>query len=486
MPIRITGLNSGLDTEAIIQSLVSAYSTKKDDYVKAQTKLSWKQDAWKSLNTKIYSLYDKIGKMRYSDAYNMKKTSVSDSTKATVTAGANSVIGSYSLRIEQLAKAGYLTGGEMGSDTKETTTLSELGYSGTGKISVTSGGETTEIDVDGNTTVKDFVSKLKEAGVKASYDSKNQRIYVAASETGAENDFTLSGDKDALSALGLSDDKAKRIKGQDSIIYFNDAKFTSSGNSYEINGLTIEALAETGADEVTVTNKVDTQGIYDKVKDFLKDYNELMLEMTKLYNADSAKGYEPLTTDEKDAMTDTQVEEWEKKIKDALLRRDSTLDSIMSTMKTNMAKSYTVDGKSYSLSNFGIATLGVLNAKDNEESLYHIDGDADDSDTKTKSDKLMSAIVNDPDTVINFMKQLATGVYNGLDKKMKSTSLSSAYTVYNDKQMAKEYSDYTTTISKWEQKVTDMEDSYYKKFAAMESALAELQNSTSSLTNLFG
>lgn len=486
MPIRITGLNSGLDTEAIIQSLVSAYSTKKDDYVKAQTKLSWKQDAWKSLNTKIYSLYDKIGKMRYSDAYNMKKTSVSDSTKATVTAGANSVIGSYSLRIEQLAKAGYLTGGEMGSDTKETTTLSELGYSGTGKISVTSGGETTEIDVDGNTTVKDFVSKLKEAGVKASYDSKNQRIYVAASETGAENDFTLSGDKDALSALGLSDDKAKRIKGQDSIIYFNDAKFTSSGNSYEINGLTIEALAETGADEVTVTNKVDTQGIYDKVKDFLKDYNELMLEMTKLYNADSAKGYEPLTTEEKDSLTDTQVEEWEKKIKDALLRRDSTLDGIMSTMKTNMAKSYTVDGKSYSLSNFGIATLGVLNAKDNEESLYHIDGDADDSDTKTKSDKLMSAIVNDPDTVINFMKQLATGVYNGLDKKMKSTSLSSAYTVYNDKQMAKEYSDYTTTISKWEQKVTDMEDSYYKKFAAMESALAELQNSTSSLTNLFG
>ena len=485
MPIRITGLNSGLDTESIIQSLVSAYNTKKDNYVKAQTKLSWKQDTWKSLNTKIYSLYDNIGKLRFSDAYNMKKTTVSDSTKANVTATGSAVVGNYSLQIEQLAKAGYLTGGELGKDTTRETTLGELGYTKTGTINVTSGGETTEIAVDGNTTIGDFVSKLKDAGVKASFDSKNHRIYVAASDTGVENDFTLGGDNDALSTLGLSEDKGNRIKGQDSIIYFNQAKYTSSGNSYEINGLTIEALAETGTGEITISNRVDTQGIYDRVKDFLKEYNELMKEMTKLYNADSSKGYEPLTTDEKDAMTDTQIEEWEKKIKDALLRRDSTLDGIMSTMKINMAKSYTINGKSYSLSSFGIGTLGVLNVKENEESIYHIDGDADDSDTKSKSDKLMSAIVNDPDTVIDFMKQLATGVYDTLDKKMKSTTLSSAYKVYNDKQMAKEYSDYTTTISKWEKKITDMEDSYYKKFASMESALAKLQNSTSSLTNLF-
>ena len=55
MPIRITGLNSGLDTEAIISALVSSYSYKTNKYKKAQTKLSWKQDAWKTLNTKVYS-----------------------------------------------------------------------------------------------------------------------------------------------------------------------------------------------------------------------------------------------------------------------------------------------------------------------------------------------------------------------------------------------------------------------------------------------
>ena len=56
MPIRITGMNSGLDTEAIIQELASARSIKVQSIEKAQTKLSWKIDAWKSLNAKIYDL----------------------------------------------------------------------------------------------------------------------------------------------------------------------------------------------------------------------------------------------------------------------------------------------------------------------------------------------------------------------------------------------------------------------------------------------
>ena len=92
MPIRITGLTSGLDTESIISALVSSYNYKTNKYKKAQTKLSWKQDAWKTLNTKIYSLYSSVGSMKLSTAYNLKSTTVSDSTKATVKAGNNTQI----------------------------------------------------------------------------------------------------------------------------------------------------------------------------------------------------------------------------------------------------------------------------------------------------------------------------------------------------------------------------------------------------------
>ena len=57
MPIRMTGMVSGLDTDSIVKELVSAYSTKKEKYEKERTKLGWKQEIWKSLNKEVNSFY---------------------------------------------------------------------------------------------------------------------------------------------------------------------------------------------------------------------------------------------------------------------------------------------------------------------------------------------------------------------------------------------------------------------------------------------
>ena len=48
-----------------------------------------------------------------------------------------------------------------------------------------------------------------------------------------------------------------------------------------------------------------------------------------------------------------------------------------------------------------------------------------------------------------------------------------------------EYNDYKSKISKQEQKITDYEDRYYKKFSAMETALAKLQSKESAISGLF-
>lgn len=539
MPIRITGLNSGLDTEAIISELVSAYRTKEEKYQKAQTKLSWKQDAWKDLNIKVRSLYDNISNLRFTSAWTMKKTTVSDSTKATVTAAGSCVNGTQTLKIKQLAKGTYITGGEISNTSAGTaptsaTKLSELGYTGSGgdiQVKDSSGNVVKTVSVTGNTTIKDLVSALNGAGdTKASFDATNKRIFMTSNKTGEQNAFSLDGDADILKTVGLSKEGgASIVDAQDSEIELNGAKFTSANNTYTVNGLTIDCLAETGNSEISITTSVDTQSMYDQVKSFLSQYNSLMKEMYSLYNADSAKGYEPLTDSEKDQMTDTEVEKWEEKIKAALLRRDDTLDGIMSTMKNAMSTSYYIyngnavtydsdkqyykcngnaiknsDGsyvtsasqlklwasangaKKYSLSSFGIKpeAYATMTANSSQDA-YHIDGDADDSVSKNNSDVLMNMLSSDPDTVSSFMKQLTSGLYSAIDTKMKSVKgLSSSYTIYNDIEMAREYSDYTDTISKWEDKLTDLEDSYYKKFAAMESALASLQSQSSSLSSL--
>mgnify|MGYP000596529167 FL=1 len=282
---------------------------------------------------------------------------------------------------------------------------------------------------------------------------------------------------------------AKKIDGTDSEITLNGITYTSSLNTYSINGLSITALQATGAGDtnaISITTSTDTQGIYDKIKDFLTQYNSLINEITSLYNADSAKGYDPLTDEEKDAMSDTEVEKWEQKIKDSLLRRDDSLAGVMNAMTSSMSKGVEVNGKTYYLSNFGIKTLGYLNAPENQQNAYHIDGDSDDTATSGNTDKLMSMITSDPDTVVAFMQQLTGNLYDAIGDKMKSSSVSSIYKVYNDKEMASEYSDYTDLIKKWEQKLQDQEDYYYNKFSAMETALSKLNSQTSSLSNLFG
>ena len=529
MPIRMSGMVSGLDTESLVQELVSAYSTKKDKYVKAQTKLSWKQDAWKTLNSKVKTFYSNLSNLRFSSAYNLKNASVSDSTKAKVTVSGNAVNGVQSLQITSLAKGTSITSAKLkktdGGKLTADSTLEDLGYDGEeGQIRIKSGEEEKTITLSKDTKLSDVVSQLKEACVSASFDATNQRFFVSAKKTGTENSFSLEGtDADGngteiLKKLGLERDDTKTdaanqpsiVNAQDATIYLNGAEFTSSSNTFKINGLSITATGITGdsydpseVSAITVTTSTDTQGVYDKVKDFLTQYNEIINEMTKQYNADSAKGYDPLTEDEKSQMSDKEVEAWEEKIKASLLRRDSNLNTIMSTMQSAMSSSRLYKGtdgnfykdtnlpdgvsvdKSYSFSSFGIQTLGILKSDKNEQNAYHIYGDEDDSAVSSETDRLMKAINEDPDAVVEFMKNATSNLYKTLNDQMTiSNSLRSFNSIYNDKEMATEYSNYTSTIKKWEQKVSDMEEAYYKKFSAMESALSKLQNQTSSLTSM--
>ena len=765
MPIRMTGMVSGLDTEALVSAMVSAYSMKKTKSEKSVQSLKWKQEAWSDLNKKVKSLYSSVNSLRFSSAYSLKKAVASDSTKATVSASSNAVSGTQKLVIKQLASSGYLTGAKLQEGTTSSTTLEDLGYtSGSGKISVTVGGKSTDIDVSGDTKISDFVTSLKEAGVNANFDEANGRLFISAKASGKDNDFTLTGNNAAgLAALNkfgvnaeskankemyasyakykdqslddiksllsgiesnkenitnkksenasiqdsityannyqkaydtimqtnlsgdekeelekllsqssvnlyigndgnyydkveeeknddgevtgykysrtyidengdeqkdsitvgvdeklqtitervqelaesddsgllttedeegnrhgdsakisalytqlrnvreyqsnnegsefvasvktgytvgdstnidalvaeknadikanersikesekyLSDNKvldtgvydddaaqalydkiqtyagymdadmgynagAFRVNGQDSIIELNDAEYTSTSNNFTINGLTINATGVTDDNGITITTDSDNQAIYDKVKSFLKQYNELVNEMNKNYNAASAKGYEPLSDEEKEAMTDKQVEDWEKKIKDAIFRRDDNLRSVLNAMTTSMAKSYKIGDKTFSLASLGISTKSYFEADDNDNYAYHIAGDKDDEYSSGKEDKLLAAINDNPDDVVDFLKQLTDGLYKSLDGKMKKTALSSSSTIYNDVQFSKQLKTYEKDVKKWEEKISAYEDKWYNTFAQMEKSMSKMQSQQSQLAGMMG
>ena len=718
MAIRITGMYSGLDTESIINELASAQSYKKNKLVKEQTKLSWKQDAWKALNTKIYSFYtNTLSNMRFQGSYLKKTTKVSNTNAISVTAGENAVNGTQTVKVEKLAKTGYLTGADLttadGVCFTGGASLKQLGFSGEGSFDVKVGNKSTTINVSESTTINDVVSQLQSAGLNASYDQDNQRLFVSSKTTGADANFSLTGNNskgmDALAALGLlstndlasdeyktwagyatdatafdkaveaevakraaaykiandalqteidqlkadpgyvadktaaelyeevygpeitrqktdeagdpvyddqgdpvmetvregglqkevddaktaldnaqkaldelkengaSDDeiaeaqqkvddantaltekqsafnetlgkysivkavedreeqigenakyytvdaggnvsgtgdlesavrtefqakvdnavevikngayaskaKGTKVDGRDAEIMLNGAKFTSASNTFSVNGLTITAQEET-ANDVTITTTEDSDGIYDMIKNFFSEYNKLINEMDSLYNAESSKGYDPLTSEEKKELSDTEVEEWEKKIKDSILRKDSTLSSVSSAMSTALMQGFTVNGKTMYLSDFGINTLGYFKSAENEKHAYHINGDKDDSNVSGETNTLKQMIASDPETVMQFFSSMSTALYDTLTDKMSTSTMSSAFTVYNDKQMKSDYEDYTEKISKQEEKLNDLIDKWYSKFSAMETALAKLESKNSAVSGMFG
>ncbi len=514
MTMRITGMNSGLDTESMITALTQTYQDKVDTYTGAQKKLTWKQDKWKSLNSDIRSFYNgTLSTMKFSSAYNKKTTVASNSSAVSIVTGDNAMNTTQKMKVKELATSAYMTGGKLnGSNVTSSTTMADLGYTGdTTELKFGMGKANTDgtyddyltVSVSSTDTISDVISKLNttasDNGVKlnANFDATNGRIYLGAKNSGAANDFNLvsdSGENSLASALGLSSDVATKIKGQDGSIILNDVEYTSSNNVYSVNGLTITANEKTD-DEFTLTTKTDTSGIYDNIKKLLSEYNKLVDQFSTLYNADSADSYAMLTDDQRDELSDSEAEDWDNKIKDALLRRDETLYTVMNAFTSFTQNGFSVnvkneDGSTTSknlfLSDFGIGTLGYFETDDSNRYELHIDGDSDDSSTSANTDKLNAWIASDPDAVSSFFSQFASGLSNKIFDLMKSTTYSSAFTVYEDKLMASQYSSYTTKISDAQSALESKQDYYYDKFSSMETALSKINSNSSSLSSMLG
>lgn len=340
-------------------------------------------------------------------------------------------------------------------------------------------------DASGNVLVQNKVDR--DIAIQNAVDN-----YAGAVAGGVTED---TADNSALKKLGLGNIDGTAVAetsagngmvvvaAADSVIQLNGATLTSSSNTIEVNGLTLN-LTGTTDEEVTITVTDDNSAVYDSIKEFINQYNTILAEMNKYYYASSARDYDVLSDDEKDAMSDDEIEKWETKIKDSLLRRDSTLGSLIDTMRMTMAgTSITAsNGKTYSLANLGITT----GTDYKEYGLLHIKGDEDDTEYSDSENTLEKLLNEDPDIVAEVLAGVTSKLYDSLNKKMQSTTLSSALTFYNDKEMNSQLSDYKKEISDWETKLAEIEERYYKQFTAMETAMAKLNSQQNTFANYLG
>lgn len=363
-------------------------------------------------------------------------------------------------------------------------------------ISITVGtglnAKTTQIELTADMKISEFVSKLKDSGVGASFDATNQRFFINSTGTGEAKEFKLTASGGALQSLGLDPDAkyangstSTRVYAEDAQIVLNGATFTSDTNTFNVNGLSITTQAVTD-EPITITTDTDYDGIYNMIKDFITEYNDIMNEMTKLYNANSARKYTMLSDEEKEAMSDDEVEKWEGTIKDSLLRRDKDLNNVMECMKGAINKGYDIGGETLFLVNFGVGTGSYFDTEKAERNALHIYGDSDDEKYADKDNELKAAISKDPEKVIELFAAMSKDMYDSLHETMGSTDYRSIYKVYDDKRMKIEYDAYTQKIKEEEKKLNAFEDKWYKKFSAMEVALSKLQSSQNSLASMLG
>ena len=368
------------------------------------------------------------------------------------------------------------------------------------------------ITIEKDTTMSQLADKFKSAGINASFDESQGRFFLSSKGAGKENVFELSDDgtSDILVKLklkvdyspdvdyieGATEDDASYIKGSSAVVVYNGALIESNSNELSVNGLNI-TVKDVTTQKVNITVNNDNDAVYDTIKKFVNDYNTLLTDMYEKYSADSSKGYDPLTDEQKEEMSEKEIENWEKKIKDSLLRRDDTLNTLMSTMRNTMMKTVEVTLKDGTKTKLSLSSVGIVTGNYTERGLLHINGDEDDSLYAAKDNTLKEWIENDPEALMQLfagVQNETTGqqegigntLYSEFNDKMKSSTLSSALTFYNDKYMDKQMKSYQERIDELEDKLVDLEDSYYKKFAAMETALSKINTQSSYLTNMFG
>ena len=358
-------------------------------------------------------------------------------------------------------------------------------------------------------TFNDLTAAVNALGtnVKASYDSVNDKFSFYNSETGSANGVSLtmaeSSDGGAtatefFNALGLkqsangelADTAITFTAGQNTAVYGTDASVKVDGMNYDlsdnkltVNGVTYNFTGAAAGTTSTVTITQDTDKIIDKVKSFVEDYNNLLKTLTDAYNEKPNSNYKPLTESQKEQMKDEQIEKWEEKAKAGMLYHDQTLGKLISEMRE--AVSTPVDGiagKYNSIFALGISTTGTKGQLTLDE------------------DKLKAALADDPDAVYNVFAKLdandmddssKSGIAQRLGdvftKNMKSIKSRSGtdLNTNDDSDLSKLLRELQTKMSNFKAMMNAFEDKLYKKYDAMETALASLGTQLNYVSSAF-
>ena len=241
----------------------------------------------------------------------------------------------------------------------------------------------------------------------------------------------IGGSETFWNALGLTTSDAA-ISGQNAkfAITTPDGQTVDevemASNSFTYKGLTATLLKADPSEEVTITVSKNVDAVYEKIENFVNSYNDLLTSLNKAYNEETT-GYDPLTNEERESLSETQEEQWEEKAKQGILRRDSTIKNAINSLRSAVTSSVAGSDIS-SLFQIGISTTQYDPVNSQNNGKLVID-----------KDKLREAIVNDIDGV--------TALFTNTSKQIQGNKLSDTNLDLNGKSFTVTYGGSTKTIT---------------------------------------
>ena len=385
-----------------------------------------------------------------------------------------------------------------------------------------------DFQFDKDTTLKEIMTEVnnnEEAGVTLSYNAQSGKFKLETDNTGADEELRLSeSGSNFLRAIGLvgstqeeqnAIDADSRMKGQDTLAVVDGVEVARSTRAFTIDSVTYQANQSTidangVQQELNVKMEIDTEAIFEDIKGFIDDYNELVDFMQKKINEKYDRDYYPLVDDERGEMTDTEIEKWDKKAKTGLLRNDSILQSLLTDLRTQFSGK--VAGVEKSFSDIGIKTGTYTNG-----AKIILDDEG--------ASKLKNAISNDLESVVALFTQKSTTysanssrTYTNEEKATRRNeeglmnrfydTLENYISSYRDNsgykgkllEKAGKIGDTTETTAtlvkelkrnndKWQQvldKMNDQYDRYYKQFSRLETAMSSLNSQSNYIAQMLG
>ena len=283
--INFIGSYSGIDKTTIDQ-LMQAEKMPLVQLSNKKTDLTAKQNAWKDINTRLSSLFDKLKTLQSNETFTSKTSKSTNDEIVTMVASKNAIEGTYNVHVQQLATNSNIISDKVLSEGQDIST--SLNIEGSFVIQNKEGTKTT-INVAEEDSLKSIVSKINATtkdktvdGVKTEGTGINAsiidgRLILTDEKTGERNIGLTDETGDIFSELKL--DPASVNMGKKSIFTINDIEISRDKNTITdaVEGVTINLNKEHQAGQYEKLNiSLDTSKLTKAVQDFVDQYNSTM------------------------------------------------------------------------------------------------------------------------------------------------------------------------------------------------------------------